>query len=119
MTPFDPESFQPDPQADPAPPGDLPPALAVPPGAGAVADEAGARALPRSQAARLFEEGAIIVAHAGLTARRLGFSPPPRSAALMDALELYAFVRPARFCAPSAAGLALALGFPEPAGAVE
>ena len=117
MTPFDPESFQPDPEADTVPPTELPPALAVPPGAGAVADEAGARALPRSQAARVFEGGAVIVAHAGLTARRLGFSPPPRSASLMDALELFAFVRPARFCAPSAAGLALALGFPEPAGA--
>ncbi|HWE47653.1 MAG TPA: ATP-dependent DNA helicase [Caulobacteraceae bacterium] len=81
-----------------------------------MADEGSSRAVPRSQAARLFEEGPLIVAHAGLTARRLGLTPPPRSASILDALELFAFVRPARFCAPSAAGLALALGFPEPAG---
>ncbi len=95
----------------------LPPALAVPPGAGAVADDEGARAIPRSAAERLFTSGPVIVAHASLSARRLGLQPPPRSPDLLDALELYAFVRPARFCAPSAAGVALALGFPEPAGA--
>jgi ATP-dependent DNA helicase DinG len=92
----------------------LPPALAIPPGAGAVCDEAGARAVPRSAAVRLFEAGPVIVAHAGLTARRLGLAPPARSETLFDALELFAFVRPARFCAPSAAGLALALGEAEP-----
>jgi ATP-dependent DNA helicase DinG len=96
---------------------DLPVALAVPPGAGATADDEGARALGRSAAARLFETGPVIVVHAALTARRLGLSPPVRSAALLDALELYAFVRPAKFCAPSAAGLSLALGLPEPVGA--
>src|SRR5262249_31134043 len=32
-------------------------------------------------------------------------------------LELFAFVRPAKFCAPSAAGLPPALGLPEPKGA--
>ncbi|HEX2801137.1 MAG TPA: ATP-dependent DNA helicase, partial [Phenylobacterium sp.] len=57
------------------------------------------------------------VAHAGMTARRLGLSPPPRSARILDALELFAFARPARFCAPSAAGLAQALGMAEPKGA--
>ncbi len=117
MTPFDPEAAE---TGDAPAPDDLtplPPALATPPGAGAVADEAGARAVPRSEAARRFEGGPLIVAHASLTARRLGLSPPPRSADLLDALELFAFVRPARFCAPSAAGLALALGFAEPAGA--
>jgi ATP-dependent DNA helicase DinG len=98
-------------------PLDLPPALACPPGAGAVADDGGARAVPRSAAARLFDTGPVIVAHAGLTARRLNLAPPPRSPHLLDALELFAFVRPARFCAPSAAGLALALGRPEPVGA--
>ncbi|HEX3700984.1 MAG TPA: ATP-dependent DNA helicase, partial [Phenylobacterium sp.] len=39
------------------------------------------------------------------------------SARIFDALELYAFVRPARFAAPSAAGLAQALGLAEPKGA--
>jgi ATP-dependent DNA helicase DinG len=59
----------------------------------------------------------VLVAHATLTARRLGLDPPSRSPRLFDALELFAFVRPAQFAAPSAAGLALALGRPEPRGA--
>jgi hypothetical protein len=54
-----------------------------------------------------------------MTARRLGLNPPPRSPRIFDALELYAFVRPARFTAPSAAGLAQALGLPEPKTAGE
>jgi ATP-dependent DNA helicase DinG len=52
-----------------------------------------------------------------MTARRLALNPPPRSPRIFDALELFAFVRPAKFCAPSAAGLAIALGLPEPKGA--
>src|SRR5258708_10710369 len=52
-----------------------------------------------------------------MTARRLGVHVPPRSPRVFDALELFAFVRPGRFCAPSAAGLAQALGLPEPKGA--
>jgi ATP-dependent DNA helicase DinG len=52
-----------------------------------------------------------------MTARRLGLNPLPRSPRIFDALELFVFVRPAQFCAPSAAGLALALGLPEPKGA--
>ncbi|MFN9927375.1 MAG: ATP-dependent DNA helicase [Phenylobacterium sp.] len=59
----------------------------------------------------------VLVAHATLTARRLGLDPPSRSPRLFDALELFAFVRPAQFAAPSAAGLALTLGRPEPRGA--
>jgi ATP-dependent DNA helicase DinG len=65
----------------------------------------------------LFEHGPVLVAHAAMTAKRLGLNAPPRGPGLFDALELFAFVRPARFCAPSAAGLALALGLPEPRGA--
>ena len=45
--------------------------------------------------------------------------PLPRSPRIFDALELYAFARPARFTAPSAAGLAQALGLPEPRGPEE
>ena len=52
----------------------------------------------------------MLLAHASMTARRLGLAPPPRSARLLDVLELFAFVRPAAFCAPSAAGLAIAAG---------
>jgi ATP-dependent DNA helicase DinG len=96
---------------------DLPPALATPPGAGAVSDDQGARKIGRGAAEGLFTGGRVMVAHASLTARRLGLSPPARSDQMMDVLELFAFVRPARFCAPSAAGLALALGRAEPRGA--
>ena len=95
----------------------LPPALAVPPGAGAVCDNDGPRKIGRGAAEGVFTTGPVLVAHASLTARRLGLSPPPRSADLMDVLELHAFVRPARFCAPSPSGLALALGQSEPKGA--
>ncbi|MFN7359265.1 MAG: ATP-dependent DNA helicase, partial [Brevundimonas sp.] len=99
-----------------ASPPPLPPALATPPGAGAMADDAGARRIKRGEAEGLFTGPAVIVAHAGLTARRLGLAPPPRGPGLFDALELFAFVRPATFCAPSPTGLALAVGLAEPAG---
>ena len=95
----------------------LPPALATPPGAGAVCDDQGARKIGRGAAESLFFGGPILVAHASLTARRLGIAPPARSPDMMDVLELYAFVRPARFCAPSPTGLALATGQSEPKGA--
>ena len=100
-----------------APQQPLPPALATPPGAGAVCDDAGARKIGRGAAEGFFTGGPVMVAHASLTARRLGLTPPPRSADLMDVLELYAFVRPARFCAPSPTGLALSLGLAEPRSA--
>ncbi len=95
----------------------LPPALAVPPGSGAVADPDGARKIGRGAAEGLFTGGPVLVCHASLTARRLGIAPPPRSRDLLDVLELFAFVRPARFCAPSPTGLALATGQAEPKGA--
>ena len=95
----------------------LPPALVVQPGARAgVADEAGARALSPGAARSLFQREPVLIAHAMLTARRLGVAAPARSADLYDLLELYAFVRPAQASAPSAVGLARALGRPEPKG---
>lgn len=95
----------------------LPPALATPPGAGAICDAEGARPIKRGAAEAAFTTAPVMVAHASLTARRLGLSPPPRSAEMLDVLELFAFVRPARFCAPSPSGLALAMGMSEPKGA--
>jgi ATP-dependent DNA helicase DinG len=93
----------------------LPPALLVLPGPrAAVADGSGPRELPAGGARALMQRGPALVAHATLTAKRLGLPAPPRSRLLFDALELFAFVRPGRFCAPSAAGLARALGLPEP-----
>jgi ATP-dependent DNA helicase DinG len=96
----------------------LAPALVVLPGPrAAVADAASTQALRAPDARELFETAPVLVAHAGMTARRLGLHAPPRSPRLFDALELFAFVRPAQFAAPSAAGLALALGLAEPKGA--
>ena len=97
---------------------ELAPALVVLPGGkAAAADGGGVRELSPHEAETLALGSPVVVAHAGLTARRLGLQPPPRSKDIFDALELFAFVRPAKFCAPSAAGLALALGLPEPRGA--
>ncbi|MEY4555875.1 MAG: hypothetical protein RL093_994, partial [Pseudomonadota bacterium] len=95
----------------------LPPALAIPPGAGAICDAHGPRKIGRGAAEGAFTTAPVMVAHASLTARRLGIAPPPRSAELLDVLELFAFARPARFCAPSPSGLALAMGMSEPKGA--
>ena len=97
---------------------DLAPALVVLPGPrAAVADGGGTQAVRAPDARELFERGPVLVAHASMTAKRLGLYAPARASGLFDAMELFAFVRPARFCAPSAAGLALALGLPEPKGA--
>jgi ATP-dependent DNA helicase DinG len=82
-----------------------------------VADAQSAQMLRAPDARDLFEQGPVLLAHAGMTARRLGLHAPGRSPRIFDALELFAFTRPARFCAPSAAGLAQALGLPEPKGA--
>jgi ATP-dependent DNA helicase DinG len=94
---------------------DFAPALVVLPGPKcAVADAMGARLVRPVEARELYEQNRVLLAHASLTARRLGLGSPVRSRDVFDALELYAFVRPARFCAPSAVGLAQALGMPEP-----
>ncbi len=99
---------------------DLAAALVVLPGPrAAIADGAGARLVRPGEARDLYDHSPVLVIHASLTARRLGLQPPVRSREIFDALELFAFVRPARFCAPSAVGLALALGLPEPKGAAE
>jgi ATP-dependent DNA helicase DinG len=103
-----------------APSLDLAAALVVLPGPrAAVADERGAEPCRPPDARDLLERGPVLVAHAALTARRLAMNAPMRSPRIFDALELFAFVRPATFCAPSAAGLAQALGLAEPKGAQE
>jgi ATP-dependent DNA helicase DinG len=97
---------------------DLAPSLIVLPGPRcAAADGEGARDLRAPSARDLFESGPVLVVHAGMTARRLGLQAPTRSRGLFDALELFAFVRPGRFSAPSAVGLAQALELEEPKGA--
>ncbi|WP_421738547.1 ATP-dependent DNA helicase [Caulobacter sp.] len=100
---------------------DLAPSLVVLPGPRAgYADGGGEGRMLRAPDARdLLEHGPVLVAHAAMTAKRLNMHAPPRGGRLFDVLELYAFVRPATFCAPSAVGLAMALGLPEPKGAAE
>ncbi len=56
----------------------------------------------------------LIVANAPLVRNRLFGGRNHREAGHFDVLELFAFIRPAQFCAPSAAGLALACGYEEP-----
>jgi ATP-dependent DNA helicase DinG len=51
-----------------------------------------------------------VLCHRPAIARRLGVDRFPA----LDLLELYAFVRPARFCLPTPRGLAAALGLPRP-----
>jgi ATP-dependent DNA helicase DinG len=65
-----------------------------------------------AEAARRAMTEAPIAVHAPATARRLGLD----RLACYDALELFAFVRPARFCLPTARGLAEAVGLPVPHG---
>src|SRR6185437_17172663 len=67
--------------------------------------------LPLSEAARRARSAPPFVCHARATARRLGVTPFP----CFDLLELFAFVRPARFCVPTPRGLARALELPPPA----
>ena len=62
--------------------------------------------LPFAEAARRAREAPPFLCHARATARRLGVLAFPA----LDLLELYAFVRPGRFCLPTPRGLAAALG---------
>ena len=89
----------------------LPPALIVLPGPkAALAEGDGARVVRPPEARDHFRDAGLLVVHAALTARRLRLEAPPRTPRLLDVLELFAFVRPGAFTAPSAAGRALALG---------
>jgi ATP-dependent DNA helicase DinG len=63
------------------------------------------------QARTLAETAPLLVCHAKLLASRLGQD----LAQSLDVLELFAFVRPARFTVPTPKGLAATLGLPEPA----
>src|SRR5215472_16154652 len=61
-------------------------------------------------ARRRVEDETPMLCHAQATARRLDMQVFPA----LDLLELYAFVRPARFCVPTPRGLAEALGIDLP-----
>lgn len=94
----------------------LPDTLALVPGVRAVGfvDAAGGLAqLDQAAAVSRLQGGLVpLVCHRRRTAGRLGL---PRLVAL-DLLELFAFVRPARFCVPTPRGLAEALLLPPPGG---
>ncbi len=70
--------------------------------------------LTPAQAVETLEAGPVLVAQCGFLARRLGRSKPPRRPTLFDVMELFAFVRPARPCLPTARGLAEAIDAPQP-----
>src|SRR5580704_8722180 len=72
-------------------------------------------ALSPDEAKTRLKTDTAMVCHARATARRLDI---PGFAAL-DLLELFAFVRPARFCVPTPRGLAVALGLQPPATMAE
>ncbi|MEO5374588.1 MAG: ATP-dependent DNA helicase [Alphaproteobacteria bacterium] len=72
-------------------------------------------ALSRDEAARRAGGLRPMVCHLPATAARLGTKP----FFAHDVLELYAFVRPARFCLPTVRGLADAIGIDRPEGLEE
>ena len=87
------------------------PALAVGPRDAAWLDDAGeTERLTLPSAADRARRRAPLVCHLPAVARRLDC--PPFHA--YDVLELFAFVRPARFCVPTPRGLAAAAGLEEP-----
>lgn len=88
------------------------PALIPAPHGAVIADVHGAVASVDVEAARrLFRSGDVIVAHALFVAGRLKVQP---ARPLFDAMELFAFVRPAMPCVPSALGLARTCGLLPP-----
>ncbi len=81
-----------------------------------LADATGpARQVGRAEAGRALADTPHLVLNAPLVAARLGIPECPG----LDLLELFAFVHPARFVIPSAAGLARLLGLAEPSTPVE
>ncbi|MBI3446397.1 MAG: ATP-dependent DNA helicase [Magnetospirillum sp.] len=66
--------------------------------------------LTRPQAARYARNESPLVCHGPAVAARLGLDDFLR----LDILELFAFVRPARFCLPTARGVADSMGLPRP-----
>ena len=89
------------------------PALAVRAGGAAIVHADGEVETPgfAAAAARL-AEAPHLVCNMPLVARRLGLRAPPAG---FDLLELFAFMRPARFVLPTAQGLAASLTLPPPA----
>src|SRR6202044_1902948 len=72
-------------------------------------------ALSPDEAKTRLSSQTAMVCHARATARRLDIA----GFAALDLLELFAFVRPARFCVPTPRGLAVALGLSPPESLAE
>jgi ATP-dependent DNA helicase DinG len=88
------------------------PALAITGGGPWLAEATGAtRQVSEREAQDLIATGDVLLCHALFMASRLTARP---TRALFDVLELFAFVRPAEPCLPSALGLARALRLREP-----
>jgi len=109
----DPASGPVDDNGDPA--GETPvsaaPALAVGPGRAVwLTADGEIETLDLRAAAQRAARTPVIVCHAPSVARRLRRDDLP----LLDVLELFAFVRPARFCLPTVAGLAATLNLAPP-----
>ncbi|WP_432200756.1 ATP-dependent DNA helicase [Erythrobacter sp. W53] len=77
---------------------------------GSQADGAGTRGVSKGEAVMAAADTPLLILNAPLVANRLGY--PDLSG--LDLLELFAFVHPARFCVPTAKGLAEALSLDEP-----
>src|ERR1051325_298639 len=94
--------------------GDVPALVPAAGGAMLVLGDGAVRHAGTEQARALFRSGDVLVAHAIFVAGRLKMAP---GRPVFDLLELFAFVRPAQPCIPSALGLARALMLPPPANA--
>ena len=95
----------------------LPPALIPAPGGAVLCTPDGdCKRVGAEEARGTFRSGDVMVAHAMFVSGRLK-APPGKP--LYDVLELFAFVRPAQSCVPSALGLARALGLKQPSNAEE
>lgn len=75
-----------------------------------IADADGCRAVGRGEAIRRAADTPMLVMNAPLVGQRLGYG----DLSGLDLLELYAFLRPASFVAPTPRGFARALGLAEP-----
>ena len=75
-----------------------------------IATAEGTRSIGRGEAVRIAADTPVILLNAPLTGQRLGY--PDLSG--LDLLELFAFLRPARFMVPTPRGIARALALDEP-----
>lgn len=80
-----------------------------------IATDDGVRSVGRGEAVRIAADTPMLLLNAPLTAQRLGY--PELSG--LDLLELFAFLRPARFMVPTPRGVAKTLGLSEPASDAE